>query len=428
MTFSAEFNLLYPHPNPIENGNCIRCRAEAGMLVISRTIMVENLLNDPHPSTVSGGQRVRDFVDFGEDALAADDLRELLQAAVRNVARGLGAEHAKILRRLDDDNLLVVAGVGWAEGVVGNALLDGDINSPPGFALKTGEPVRSNNFGTESRFKVPQLLVDHKIKSAINVIIRGDGLPFGVLEVDSTDIREFDAGDTDFLQGYAQLLSAAILRVKLTEDLTAKSQENAFLLRELHHRIGNDFQLVMSLINFRAKRNISDDSKAELSWVSTRIKSLAHLHDQLRKANSSSTVDLAAYLVGLCEDLESVHNLKDRSIQLNMELSPWSVGSTDAVSIGLIVNEFMTNSIEHAFPNSGGVLSVVLEIKADQAILRLADDGPGFEPAENSMRSGMGLMLQLADSVSTKVLKETENGMHLQMHLNPPDFASSGKE
>ena len=376
-------------------------------------------MSDSTSFSLSASERMQKFVEFGEDALAADDLEGLLYTAIRNVAEGLDAEHAKVLVPQEDGSLLVTAGIGWAEGVVGNAKIQGDVGSPPGFAIKTGRPIRSGNLDTESRFEAPQLLRDHGIKSAINVIIRGDGAPFGVLEVDSTEPRDFTPNDTAFMQGYAQLLSAAISRVKQTERLQEISSRNAFLLNELHHRIGNDFQLVISLINIRSKQCHDDAAKAELEWVSVRIRSLVHLHAQLRATNSSDFVDLSTYLDTLGRELASTHEFASRAIHFDVQTQRWEVPAREAISIGLILNEFVTNSVEHAFSQTGGTISVRLEVDQGAAVLRLSDTGNGFDMAGQAKRSGLGLMKALAESVSTEVKRDATGGMSMEMRLKP---------
>ena len=372
------------------------------------------------PKTDEEHQRLQEFVEFSEQVLAAEDVQDLLSIAVAKVAAGLDVQHAKVLQRQPDGSLLVVAGVGWMDGVVGNATLSGEIDGPPGFALKTGIPVRSADLTREARFTVPPILLEHGIRSAINVIIDGDGQPFGVLEVDSTEPREFTASDTIYLQGYAQLLSAALLRTRQTEELQAKSNENAMLLNELHHRIGNDFQLVNSLIKHRSRQTSGKETKKELAWISNRISALSKLHEQLRKANSSTTVDLGAYIGSLCNELAAAHNLSQRSIILNVETVACAIGSTNAVSIGLIINEFLTNSIEHAFGDQGGSVTVALTCDGDgQVTLHLEDDGKGYDSSLQTDRSGRGLMGQLAELVGCDVRSDVTDGVKLTLRLRP---------
>ena len=110
-----------------------------------------------------------------------------------------GAEFCKIMEYIPaEKRLLVRAGVGWGEGVVGKATVGADLGSPAGYALQTGKPVISNHLENEERFRTPELLVEHGIRRAMNVILQGGGLPFGVLEVDSRSEGEFGEHDIAF--------------------------------------------------------------------------------------------------------------------------------------------------------------------------------------------------------------------------------------
>lgn len=151
---------------------------------------------------------------FGLFALRGHGLDAVLAEACRVAAQGLGVKHAKVLEhRPDTGDLLVRAGVGWRPGVVGHATLRADLGSPAGYALHTGEAVLSNRLGEEGRFRVPVLLAEHGIHSAINVLVGASPrTAYGVLEVDSPHRHEFAHADLAFLQGLSNALAAAVER------------------------------------------------------------------------------------------------------------------------------------------------------------------------------------------------------------------------
>src|SRR3979411_1500086 len=126
------------------------------------------------------------LAERGVSALQGNEFMELLNHVVRLTAEGLEAEYCKVLEYLPAENrLLVRAGVGWGEGVVGSATVGADLASPAGFALHTGKPVISNHLENEERFRTPELLLQNGIRRAMNVILQGDGRPYGLLEGDS---------------------------------------------------------------------------------------------------------------------------------------------------------------------------------------------------------------------------------------------------
>jgi len=167
------------------------------------------------------------LAELGRRALAANDLDTLLQEATRLVAIGLQTSFCKILEYLPaKGTLLVRAGIGWQDNVIGVATVGADLNSPAGYALHTGKPVIANDLAKERRFRTPRLLRRYGIQRAINVVLSTDGKPFGVFEADSEVGGNFTEHDIDFLQGAANLLGVAIER---HQDAAALRQLNETL-------------------------------------------------------------------------------------------------------------------------------------------------------------------------------------------------------
>ncbi len=165
------------------------------------------------------------FAQFGELALRSDDLDEILTESCRLVGEGLGTDLAKVVELQDDGvTLLVRAGVGWKPGVVGKATIKLADDTSEGYALKTGKPMTSANIETETRFRYPAFLIENGAKAVANVIIIGgkDRPPYGLLQVDSREPREFTESDTAFLSGYANLLAATVDRFRLLQEVRDK--------------------------------------------------------------------------------------------------------------------------------------------------------------------------------------------------------------
>lgn len=165
------------------------------------------------------------FAQFGALALRSDDLDEILTESCRLVGEGLGTDLAKVVElQPDGETLLVRAGVGWKPGVVGVATIKLADDTSEGFALKTGKPMTSSNIETETRFRYPPFLIENGAKAVVNVIIIGgkDKPPYGLLQVDSREPREFTESDTAFLTGYANLLAATVDRFRLIQEVRDK--------------------------------------------------------------------------------------------------------------------------------------------------------------------------------------------------------------
>ena len=168
------------------------------------------------PADGTAAQRLHQqelIASFAAFALRADRLEPVLQEACRLASQGLRRPLAKVLEYIPaEDVLLIRAGIGWHPGTVGVARLGADLESPAGFAFKTGQSVLSNNLADENRFRTPRLLLDHGVKRAFNVPISVPDRRYGVLEVDAPDGPDFEVDDTSFLETLASLLAHAIAR------------------------------------------------------------------------------------------------------------------------------------------------------------------------------------------------------------------------
>lgn len=188
------------------------------------------------------------LAEFGLFAFRCDDIDALLHRAAELVSQALDVPLVKLLEHHPErGEMLIRAGVNWQPGVVGHETFGDDERSPGGHALRSDKPVVSPDIDLEDRFDIPDVLLRHGVRSMVNVIIVGQNAPFGVLEVDERELRDFSANDVAFLQTYANLLAAAIERVRSHIKLSQGASEQAILVRELGHRARNLLGLVRSL-------------------------------------------------------------------------------------------------------------------------------------------------------------------------------------
>lgn len=162
------------------------------------------------------------LAQFGELALQSDNLDQILTEACRLVGEALGTDFAKVVQLQNDGKTLMVrAGVGWKEGVIGVATIDAADDTSEGFALKTGEPMVSPDIDKETRFRYADFLIDNGARAVANVIIIGGSNrpPFGLLQIDSRIPREFTDEDLAFLRGYANLLAATVDRLRVLDEM-----------------------------------------------------------------------------------------------------------------------------------------------------------------------------------------------------------------
>jgi signal transduction histidine kinase len=149
---------------------------------------------------------------FGSFALRERELQKILTEAVRVCAEGLSVPFSKVCRyRAEENDLLIVAGYGWQDGVIGHVVSRADMSSPQGRAFSTGLPSIIDDLQTEPGFDPPLFYAAHGIVSIIDVIIKGnDDQPYGILEIDNDKQHDYDQHDINFLTGFANVLAEAV--------------------------------------------------------------------------------------------------------------------------------------------------------------------------------------------------------------------------
>ena len=190
--------------------------------------------------------------DFGQRALAGVDLPSLMNEAVELTTETLGLEFCQILELLPDvDTLLLRAGTGWRDGLVGQLTMSADTSTQMGYTLLSSEPVIVENWHRESRFSAPPLLYDHGVISGMSVIIDGEQWPFGVLGVHTTGQRTFNKDDVNFLQAIANILAQAIERKRAEVALRESEEKYRTLIEKSSDAIFLIYGTRFELINHR---------------------------------------------------------------------------------------------------------------------------------------------------------------------------------
>jgi two-component sensor histidine kinase len=319
--------------------------------------------------------------EFGRNAMQTRDHRKILQRATELCAEGLQARFAKVLEYDSEAHRLVVrAGVGWAPDTIDKVSLAADVGSPAGYAYQTGVSVISNHLERETRFRTPQLLADHGVRRAINVLIErgGEGSSFfGVLEVDSPDPGQFDQADADFLAGFAGLLGIAIERQQADAQLQKALEHQALLTREMSHRVKNSLTSVVGLLRVQARSAQSAEVRSALEDASLRVDTIAQVHDHLWRSSHVGFVELSDFMSELCKKLGGTM----RGHVLRSHADPMLISADHAIPLGLLINELVTNAVKYAYPDGTGRIDISAREIAGHLRVDISDYGVGL-PAD----------------------------------------------
>lgn len=347
------------------------------------------------------------LAELGVLALQGTGFVDLLNHAARLTAEGLQADYCKVLEYLPAEKMLLVrAGIGWGEGVVGKARVGADLASPAGFALQTGKSVISNHLENEERFRTPELLVQHGIRRAMNVILQGDGSPFGVLEVDSKSEGEFSEHDLAFLQGAANILGMAIEQQRYQRQLQAALDRHQVLLKEVNHRVKNSMQLVGSMLHLQAVSVGDPELSERLGEASIRISAVGRAYDRLAYNADYEKIDLIGYLREVLKDLEP--SVSPSIIQFDALPGAIQFAADRAILVALITNELVSNAGKYAYPKQSGETIWVEVAQADENNFSVSvrDGGvglpPGFDP-QKGKRLGARLVTALSSQLDAEL-------------------------
>ncbi|MBN1888961.1 MAG: response regulator [Thermoflexales bacterium] len=198
------------------------------------------------------------------------------------------------------------------------------------------------------------------------------------------------------------------VRQQAVENLRALLEEKEVLLAEIHHRVKNNLQVVISLLKLQARR-IEDETALEILKASqSRVKSMALVHERLYRSQDLERVDLAGYVEELAVNLFRLYSIDPSSISLVVNVADVSLNIEAAVPCGLILNELIANSLKHAFPgDASGQLRVELRPADGQLVLTVSDNGVGLPQHVSMAQNADSLGLQLVYTLATHDLGGT---------------------
>lgn len=195
--------------------------------------------------------------------------------------------------------------------------------------------------------------------------------------------------------------------------LDKRNAENELLLKEIHHRVKNNLEVVSSLLELQSARLDDPDLQAAMLASQNRVQSMGILHQKLYQSEHLAFIEMKQYFVNLSENILDSYNVADR-VTVECEMTELELDVDTAVPVGLIVNELLTNALKYAFPKNrlGKVWLSLEEIGRDALQLRIADNGVG--KAEGAPAQGTGFGTQLVGLLTRQLegtlRQETGNG------------------
>lgn len=307
----------------------------------------------------------------------------------------------------DDTGYLQEIRLTWAEGDTGRGV------GPAGRCIREGAPVACRDIqDPASGFQFTQAAARRGFRSVVCLPLKDSSRTFGLLALYSAAVEDLAEDEVRLLENLASDLAYGItsirnreVRERAEEALVSSLREKEALLKEVHHRVKNNLQVITSLLRIESRRIDHEITKTVLDQMQGRIQSMALLHETLYRSGNFARVDLAAYLGQLAQQVFRSQLAQPGLVHLRLDLQPVQMEIDQAIPCGLIVNELVSNSLKHAFAEGGpGDVRVDLHAGPDGAGLTLSvcDSGPGLPP-DFDLKRQRSLGLQLVSDLARQL-------------------------
>lgn len=198
----------------------------------------------------------------------------------------------------------------------------------------------------------------------------------------------------------------------LNKKLVSKNKENELLLKEIHHRVKNNLEVVSSLLALQSAQIDDPEIQNAMQASQNRVQSMGILHQKLYQSEHLAFIEMKNYFSNLSENLLDSYNASDR-IMIDLDMKDIELDIDSAVPVGLIVNELLTNAVKYAFPtgNMGNIKLSLIELSNKMLQLNVADNGVGKLANEKPKGTGFGtqlidLLTQQLDGQITQTWKD----------------------
>jgi two-component sensor histidine kinase len=259
----------------------------------------------------------------------------------------------------------------------------------------------------------------------------GNDIPFIVVSGaigEETAVAMMKAGAHDYLLKENLVRLAPAVKREIREARMRREgkrtarvlHEKETLLRELHHRVKNNLQVVSSLLGLQARAVSNEETKRMLQDTRNRIHSIALLHETLYESGELAAVDFPKYVQQMADYLIRSYRTESERIRVHADIEPVNLDLDAALPCGLLVNEVITNALKHGFPSGrGGEVHIVLRQQPEGAArLELSDDGIGLPEGFDwtTARSlGLRLIRELATQLSATLHIESVRGTKVRL-------------
>ncbi|MEH2296866.1 sensor histidine kinase [Nostoc sp.] len=238
-----------------------------------------------------------------------------------------------------------------------------------------------------------------------------------LIEANSNDYQ------TSLLTIFGRIIASVIVglaRKESEEQIKALLEEKEILLKEIHHRLKNNLQIISSLLNLEAEYLKDNQAIEVLKDSQMRIQSMALIHEKLYQSQDLARINFPDYIQDLVTNLLYLYNLNSSAITLKINVEDVLLVSDAAIPCGLIINELISNSLKHAFHQreSGEICIDFCSLEANVFTLTISDNGIGFAKDfdfETTQSLGLELVKGLTNQLKGNIHFSNNNGVEFKI-------------
>lgn len=202
------------------------------------------------------------------------------------------------------------------------------------------------------------------------------------------------------------------------ERLEEANKQKAFLLKEIHHRVKNNLNIVASILGLEKFESNLDEVHKLINQNKLRIESIAMVHDILYKSDDLENIDFKTYISKLMEHIMATES-HESNIHLHIDIVELKLNIEAMIQFGIIINEMLTNSIKYAFPNKEGQVSVILQKHENHYKLIYLDDGIGLQNTVSGF--GQNLIKISVQQLDAKLTTINKDGLRYEIEFQKDD-------
>ena len=273
-------------------------------------------------------------------------------------------------------------------------------------------PLASPKYYEDFKNNLSLIMEKGQLKKVAKRVIK-DGSEV-IIEVNSGCIYDEDEQIEEIIILLLDITHQEAQKLHLEESV----KEKKTLLQEIHHRVKNNLSIVVSLLQLQVFQSTNEAEKSKLMDAQNRVMSIAMVHELLYSTDEFSKVDLKAYYDQLIKTIKSNMQVQSQGIRHELDITLENLNINQAIPLGLLINELVTNSLKYAFPTSKEENCIKLSIHPDgqNIVASYMDNGVGFDANDGTFSTGLGfkIMDSLLNQLEAEYEMESESGFKLQ--------------